>query len=511
MRGAIGLGVCAWVATIGPASTAGAQPSGPIVVYDFRGPRASSMRASLIRDFERHGVSVVDESLLRDIQRRMGLGRSIDGDEAVEVARELGAVAIVEGQVRRQRRRWRASVRVRNGYDGSVLGTVGWTGRTAATVRAVGRNGYDRLAHALARGRAPPARGGSVAVSAGGDAPWWQRRQGQASSDDPDEPDERDEASAPPTPRDTRYDAFRISLGGGLLYRSMSATVRVYASQRGLNPANPETETVDEQRGYQSGDIGHFEGTARAEIYPGAFDGAQSFPYLGALVSFSHSAFVRSNGNDRSTGDEVAIGTEQLELLAAARFRYRFGPARREPELHLDAGWGMFAFNLSTIDLQVIEAPSVVPPMEHGYVHLAAGLNYGVAPPYLTLGIEVFGRIGTNIGVDTRNVWGTMTAPSNGFGFEAEAKVDIAEGVFVQLVAQYFMFSTQFRGQVGCASASDCTGYMDPWSDTRLWEVWPVSPPMGGEPDLNAVVGGPLTPVLDNYFRLRLELGWAFY
>jgi hypothetical protein len=197
-----------------------------------------------------------------------------------------------------------------------------------------------------------------------------------------------------------------------------------------------------------------------------------------------------------------------------ARFRYRLGPARREPELHFDAGWGMFQFDLGLDALQQIELDTVIPPMQHGYIQLAAGIRYGVVPTYLTLGLEVGGRIGATQGADTRNVWGTTTAPSNGVLLGAEARVEIPEivqGAFLALKLQYFAFITSFSGQVGCAVAGGCD-YLPPWTDPRPWEVWPVTaPPVGEDANLNAVVGGPIGDVTDHYLRLQISAGYAFY
>lgn len=510
----LGLGLLMWLgATVGWCASAYAQAPGPVVVYDFRGPQSSSVYRALVRNLGQNGVQLVEPGIVADAVGRLGLGRTLSDEEAVMLARELGAVAVIEGRVRRQRRRWRASIRVRNGFDGTIVGTGSWGGRTVRTLRGVGRNGYDRLAPHLAQTRAP----GRVIQrnpTPTGEIPWWQRDEiTPARSEEPEEPpdDERDDEPSEPVEDSNRYDAFRISLGGGTLWRGMSTTVRVYSNRRGLNPAVPSVETIDETRTYVGPGIGHLELGGRAEVYPGAFDESQSFPFLGLLFAFAHSAGVQSEGQDRVTGEDVVLGTNQYELLVAARFRYRFGEARREPELRLDAGYGLFDFSINTNDLQRVLLPTIVPPMQHGYVHLGAGLSYGVAPPYLTLGVEVFGRIGTNIGVDTRNVWGTRTAPSNGMGLGVDARVDIADGFFTTLSLQYFMFSTDFQGQVGCVQEGGCTTYMDPWADTRLWEIWPVTPPAPGQPpDLLAVEGGPITPVFDNYVRLRLEVGWAF-
>lgn len=484
-----------------------AQPTAArrVVVQQFSGPRGSTARAALIRDLEEHGVVIVPEDEVRSARERLGFDRRLRGDEYVALARELNASAYVDGRVVRRRRRWALTVRVRNAADGEQLGSASWGGRTAASLGGVRRNGYDRLSEYLDASRAP-----NQAVPETGETPWYARGEDDERPPGQEEPAEE---PAPPRPASTRYDAFRISVVGGTLFRFLDTSVSVYAAQRGMTPADPASELIDEERRYQSGGIGHFELGGQAELYPGAFDD-QPFPYLGALISFTHSVGVQSNGTDRSTGEPVPVPTEQLDFLVALRGRYRFGADRREPEIHVDAGWGTFQFNLGLDALQQIEPDTVVPPMQYGYVQVGAGINYGLIPTYLTVGLDFAYRIGTNIGADTRNVWGTDTSPANGLLFGIEIKTEIPEivqGAFLALRFQYFQFTTNFAGQVGCAQEGACSTYVDPWNDARAWEVWPVAPPAGAQADLNAVVGGPHGGVNDNYVRLQLAAGYAFY
>jgi hypothetical protein len=484
---------------------AAAQAARRVVVERFRGPRGGAVRRALVGDLEDHGVVVVDAAEVRAARRRLDLGRRLEDAEYVELARELNADAIVEGRVRRARRRWVATVRVRSGADGAALGTERWGGRTLASLRAIGRNGHRRLRPHLEQARAPAA---AAPQSPAGQEPWYARRDAPPAAPAEPEPEEPE----PPRDASTRYDSVRIAVMGGSLFRYLETPVQVYAAQRGRTPADPASALLTETRRYQSSGIGHFELGARAELYPGAFD-EQPFPYLGAVVSFSHSLGLQSNGTDRNTGAPLAVPTSQLELYVGARARYRFGPARSEPEIHLDAGWGTFQFDLAEAELQLVQPDAVIPPMQHGYVHLSGGLSVGVVPQYLSLGFDVGYRIGTNLGAGTRNVWGTETGPSNGFvmGIEAKLEVPEAPGLFFELVLSYFQLTTDFRGQVGCARAGACAEYVDPWEDGRLWEVWPVEPPAPGTPaDLNAVVGGPTDPVHDNYVRAQLRVGYAF-
>jgi len=491
-----------------------------VIVERFSGPRGGAMRRALVRDLEDHGVVVVDESEVRAARRRLGIGRRPSDTEYVDLARELDAIAIVEGRVRRRRRRWIGSVRVRNGADGAELGTESWGGRTAASLSGVGRSGHARLAEHLAQARSPAA----VVAPEPGETPWYQRREVE-------EPPPIEEPEEPETPRapSSRYEAFRIGLGGGTLFRTMATRVRVYGAQHGRvdcrsdpcrdtatgEVVDPSATFFDQNRSYQSGGIGHFEPGVQAELYPGAF-GDQAFPWLGLAFGFSHSLGLKTNGfleADPAVGVEVP--TSQLDLFVGARFRHLLGEGASAPMLRLTAGYDLFTFDLGATELQTVERDTIIPPMEHGSLVLGAGLELVAYPEWVFVTLDVAGRVGVSQGVNTRNVWGTDTGPSNGFSSALELRVEIPDvvpgAIFFAANVQYFFFATDFRGQVGCAPGTDCSTYMDPWTDNRLWEVWPVNPPApGGTPDLDDVVGGPMETVFDHYVRLQIQVGYVF-
>ncbi|MBZ0115583.1 MAG: hypothetical protein K8H88_01220, partial [Sandaracinaceae bacterium] len=336
--------------------------------------------------------------------------------------------------------------------------------------------------------------------------PWYA----QQDDEEPDEPDQ----PPPPSGPSERYDAIRVALAGGTLFRWMHTIASVYAVQRGMSPAMPSSELLDEDRRYQSGGIGHFEPGILFELYPGAIPDPQVFPYLGLVFSFTHSAFVQTSGNPprASPGDPIPIPTDQLELYVGLRGRYRFGQARRDPEVFLDLGYGLFEFLLGTDALQLIERSTIIPTYSTSYVQIGGGARYGIIPTYLTVGVDLAARIGTTIGADTRNIWGVETGAPFGFAFGVEARSEIPEivrGFFVALRLSYFMFTTTYRGQVGCAEPGGCGGMINPWEDTRLWEIWPVDPSTPTQ--LDNVVGGVRDAVNDNYFRIQLQVGWQYW
>ena len=475
-----------------------------VAVEGFRGPRASRVRSLLVANLEQNGYTVVGERELERAQRELGVGSRPSEDEYVQLGRELNVAAFVSGTVSRARRSWRLTVRVRNAADGQVLGSEGWGGRTTGAMDAIGRNGAARLREHLDRARAP---GGHPVPVTAAVAP---------RATDPELPPTGDgidpEEVAPPSDSSSRYDSFRLSVSAGSLWRSMNTTATVYAVRRGQPAADPATELLDETRGYTSSGIGHAELGVESELYPGAL-GDQVFPWLGVLVSFRHSAFARSYGCRRTapecSGDgRVSIGTDQLDVQAGLRGRYRFGDRRGDFELFLDAVWGMSTFSLDPAALEQIDYDAIIPPAEYQYLGLGGGFEVAPIPDALVVALRAHYRPGLQIGAKAREVWGVDTEPASGFLVGAELRHEatwLAEGAFAALRFEYFQFQTTYRGQVGCATPGACPDLPpdQQYMDDNLWEPWPVD--ASGN-----VVGGIRDAVTDHHVRWGLYLGYAF-
>ena len=182
---------------------------------------------------------------------------------------------------------------------------------------------------------------------------------------------------------------------------------------------------------------------------------------------------------------------------------------RRSPHVSADLGYGLFQFILDPDDLLVLERNSIVAPMDYRYVHIGAGIDYGIVPTYLTAGLRLAYRLGLSVGDDAKRIWGTETSNIGGFLIGLDLRTEapyIADGVFAMFSFEFFRFSTDFRGQTAC-SMPDAAGSC-PSGD--LWEPWPASPDLSEN-----VTGGLQNTVDDNYIRLgltaRLRLqSWGF-
>ncbi|AKF07836.1 hypothetical protein [Sandaracinus amylolyticus] len=492
------------------ASAQAADGSRRIVVERFRGPRASRLRSALVANLEAAGWIVVDETIVWRTTRELGMSQPETREDYVRLAAALDARAFVAGTVSRSRRTWRLVVRVRNATNGEHLASEGWSGRTTSAMDGVGRGGATRLRPHLERtsvpGTAPPP--SSVVPRQGDDD------EEPPPLDDETPIDDEDADPEEPAPPSTvgRYDSFRLSLSAGSLWRSMSANATVYAVRRGQPAADPATALYDESRGYTSSGIGHAELGVEAELYPGAL-GDQVFPWLGVLVSFRHSVLVSSFGCRRSAAEcagdgRIEIGTEQLDAQAGLRGRYRVGDRRGDFQLMLEVLWGVSTFALDPTTLQLIDLDAIIPPVEHQYLSLGGGFEVALVPDALVVALRADYRVGLQIGARTREVWGIDTGPATGLLTGAELRHEatwLAEGAFVALRFEYFMFQTTYRGQVGCATPGGCPELPpdQQYMDDNLWEPWPVD--ASGN-----VVGGIRDTVTDHYVRWGVYLGYAF-
>ncbi|GAB4202735.1 MAG: hypothetical protein OHK0013_16310 [Sandaracinaceae bacterium] len=468
-----------------------------VIVERFRGTRAGVARNLLIANLSEAGYEVIPDAEVDRVVGRLRLGSRLRDEDYVALARELHASAIVDGRVGRARRAWSLTVRVRNGLDGSVLGSASWGGRSTSAIDGVGRNAAERLQDYLRAAQAP------ASPSASSEPQWYQEGYHQD-----DERPMEDEESTPTEPSDTdRYDSGHLMISGGTLWRSFGTVVDVYAGQH--NPSAPNTQAIVQQdRQYVSAGIGHFELGAEADLYPGAF-GDQPFPYLGLVVSFRNSVGLSSTApaDDPVQGD-VSIPTNQMDLRVGLRGRYRFGPRRGDFLLFLDAGFVLSTFTFGLEELARIQRASILPPMEYQSIELGLGFDVAVVKDALSIAGYGRGRIGVGIGVQSRNVWGIDTGPANGFLFGLELRHDavwVARGAFASVRLEYFQYITQFRGQVGCYDT--CPPVADPSTDRSLWEVWPTESPLD---PASRVVGGAQDPVADHNVRWGLYLGYAF-
>lgn len=511
------LSVVAGLAATAP-SVATAQMR--VAVERFGGPQGGALRTALISDLEDNGVVVVGRDEMADQAANLGLGGRYSDEDYVQLGQALRVSAFIDGRVSRARRRWALQVRVRNAADGQSLGSAAWGGRTAAALRGIRRNGYERLSGFLSSASAPsappPAAPDPITADPGG-RPWYAADDPEDPSDDEDE----DEDDAEPVEVSRRQDALVLAGLVGTLRRSMATTALVAPCFRGdpssCGPGVPgapddtSATLLTEDRAYASNGLGHMEIGVYGELYPGAFSEDQAVPWFGAVFHFRNAILLSSTGEGCvgesrcPTVDFVDVKTTQRELYFGARGRFRIGEERRSPHLYADLGYGAFLFSLDPADLQLLERSGIVPPINYSYVSVGGGFTYGLVPVYLQAGVSFAYRLGLGVGNDAKRIWGTDTTNSSGLSIGVELRSEapyVADGAFFSLTVQYFRFTTTFQGQTACQNPNMC-------ETSSLWELWPYTPNTASPEDLSDVRGGLVDPVTDSYLRLSLALGYA--
>ena len=490
------------------AGTASQSGAIRVIVERFRGTRAGTARSLLVQDLTSAGFVVIPDIEVEQATSSLGIsGRPTDA-QLVELARALRATASIDGRVARARRAWSLIVRVRNGADGSVLGSESWGGRSTSAIDGVGRSGAERLGGYLRQAR-PPSQPRAVTPPPRQDPLDAETPTGRRYDDDDDDDDGEDEGTSSGTAHGgERYDTGHLMVSGGSLWRSIATTVDVYAGQHDLTSATPEA-IVQQDRRYFSAGIGHAELGAEADVYPGAF-GDQAFPYLGLLVAFRNSAFLSTTAPVDQIDDTISLPTNQFDLRVGLRGRYRVGPRRGDMTLFVDAGYSLSSFTFATDELAQVARAVIVPPMDYHSIEVGLGFDVALVRDALSFALYGRGRIGVALGGMARNVWGTESSPANGFIVGAELRHDatwIARGAFLALRVEYTQFITRFRGQPACfmptPESPSCDPSAEPWNDRALWELWPVGPD-------GRVIGGPQDPVPDHYFRWGIYAGYAF-
>lgn len=470
-----------------------------IVVAPFRGARAASARRLLISNLAESGYTVVPDSEVASTARRLGISSRPSRGDYLSIAAELHASVVIEGRVSRARRSWNLRVEVLNGADGASLGSASWGGRAARAVDGVGRNGAERLGAFIGRGQPVV-----TTAASSGEPQWYQ----EGYHDDAETPldDERPGQEGAEAPsRQGRYDVGRIMASGGTMWRSFSTIVDAYGGHHG---ATDPLSIVHQERSYTSPGIGHFELGIEGEFYPGALDD-QPFPYLGIVAAFRHSLGIVSiaEAEDPALGD-VTLGTDQMDVRAGLRGRYRFGSNPGDFMLFADLGFALSTFTFDLEALSQVRLASVIPPMEYYSIEVGLGFDVGLVPDALSLSAYGRARIGVALGVQARNVWGIDTKPANGVLVGLELRHDavwITRGLFAALRFEYFQYITQFSGQAGCYGP--CSEGTQPYLDRSPWEVWPSRDPNAPNED---VTGGARDPVSDHNVRWGLYLGYAF-
>jgi len=529
---------------LSPAATSAQRKR--VFFESFRGPQNASLQRSIVAKVvdDTHFERINSQKMKRFVRERKA-GR-LKHDDYVTFAKRYGISAFVGGEVGKHRGGWVASVEVKNGSDGAIVGVVTWRGRTLRDLQTGTRGAADKVRLYLLATKPPPFASAPVIKykppieeppprepppreprprepleeHPSGDSPWVleDERLLQQTKPQPN-PLVRQAAERPKPKKDARKPkGISVTLLAGVLSRDMVGQLRVYNRKR---TDNPEYEQITEQRTYQTGLPGYPEAGLHVEIYPGILLDASWLEPLGVVLSYRRGVLLSSSGcAQRENSQEpcpdtgkITVGTLESEAYAGLKGRFLIPDGPRFFELSPEVGIGEFRYDFNLDDIRRLDLPAVIPPMIYRYVQLGFQVRYDFVARYFNLGFNFNYRPGlTN--PDANLVWGVDTKASRGFAVGLNIRSEapyLFDGAFLFAGGEWFRFTTRFAGQAGCGQpGGNCPRADVPeYQNNTPWETFPEEQREGEA--TGKVTGGPQAPVNDTYIRIQLGLGWAFF
>jgi hypothetical protein len=446
-------------------ASAAAQGAKRVAVLTFSGPQAPRARAIVTSAVGQHAVNVT-ETEMSDARRQLGGNLESDANLA-NFATLCAADALVDGSIRRERRRWVLVVLVRSGQDGSVVGRAVFPMRNLGGLASVGGAVWGRIGEFV---QASAGSGGGAVATATQDT-----RDDGSDSATTNESDtgqswtpstavgQSSWGSADATSADSATDPAQ----GPPPDSSISETVS--PEEPSETPAGSTAELLDVE-----GDLSMINRTYSVPVgdepNPRRYDGGGPELGLGARAYFLALAGLRGTlsafhvyvGYRRHlslvtrgtgvSGNEVsaATGENQIELGVALPFRFSEGV--QAASLGPYAGYGRLEFSLDATDMATFEETSRLPTMAYGYLVVGAQLLVPLAPPWLQARVAGGYRSVLDVGDEARAALGPDTAGGSGYVLAGGLGGDLAflvSGLYWMLRAEYFTFSAQFEGDGG--------------------------------------------------------------
>jgi len=423
-----------------------------VVVRDFEGPRAKKIRADVVKTLKSSGHQLVAKGKFERARKRLGGGD--DEDSLSKAAAAVNADAVVEGSVRKRKKKVRLRLVLRSGTTGEVVDTV-----------------------TIQLGRRPvlkPAKRRVIARKFSGlidDLP------GVVVDEIEDEPvvdDEPDDEVAPVAQADTGEDplggdadvsaeAERSPLSDSERYnaltrnRAIDIAIGLSATGRSLSFAlTPEAETagVTTPNEYSGSVVPG--AVISGEVYPAMLFADRRDPGVLANIgiSFLYDQVLLINSQlEDAEGDAADIDTTQNRLRAGLVYRLNFGDSPTSPQLKLGGGYGLQEFSLDVeaagiercMDAGVNASPAGcidLPNVDYTYFDALVGARFGIVPK---LALLVEGRvlfITDAGGVEAEGSYGD--ASSLGFDVDLGVEYRVMESVVVRASGRYQRFSLDF-------------------------------------------------------------------
>jgi hypothetical protein len=345
-------------------------------VLSLRGAGEGVVRAKISAALKANGFLVVGSEQLES--SASGLGVSLDSDKGVvAVARELNISAFVSGELSKKK----ASLTVRNGADGAVLGDDSFAGPNPKKIAAaVGSTFWRQLGPAVRQGK-PPSGAKTKAVIA------------EEAPPPPDEASEESPASAPPAAEERPRKKSRRAA-------ESQAEAAPAAAAPEADIARPKAQPAEAEEGGPEGALPALtlgigaNGMNRSlswhqdlnnslapyslgagpqaavwlEAYPAAFSTAGFASRLGIFGGFNQGFGVNSTADNGAT----KLSTSFQDFHAGAKLRWPvsiFAP-------YVSVAYGAQSFKLTT---QSGTAP-MIPSVAYKFVRIGIGSRADFSP-----------------------------------------------------------------------------------------------------------------------------------
>ncbi len=466
---ALAIGVC--MASPNLARAQGAKRVAVLSVTGPQGPRARSIVLSAVGN----NAEAVPDGEVDDAKRQVG-SLSTDAD-IVNFATLVAADALVEGSIRRERRRWVLVLAVRSGDSGSVVGRAVFPMRNLGGLAGVGGAVWGRIGEYVQASNRPAGAGSggtgvAVAAVGSGGGGWGAAQGGGQQSWTPSAAVGGGQqtygmsgagtgsgAGAGPGTGTGSGTGTGTGSGAGTgngagtgtgMEASAAATFPPEGAGESPTPTEPvlteiyPTETPEESGPTSAavwfdlaGDVSFisrdFQLPVGDEPRPRTYQGGgpefglalRAYPLAMAgirgMVSRTHlygiyrrHLSLETRGVSE-TGDDVTAATGESQFEIGLALPFVFGDSAQAPSIGPYVGYGTFEFSLDRKDMLEFEEPSRLSTMQYGYVVVGGQLHVGLAPPYLAASLGGGYRSVLGVGTEAMDAFGPDTAGGSGF------------------------------------------------------------------------------------------------
>jgi TolB-like protein len=343
--------VCLSSISIWSPSSSLAQDKKRVVVLEFEGRGAGSVRGHVLDALKaRSEVEVVSAREAEGARQRLGVSWG-SAESYQSVAAELRVDAYVEGSVRKDGKRMRATVRVRDASTGLVSNEEPWTRKSLPQLKAVEENFWQVMGPAILGSSAPPEKAAPAAE------PVEEEKEEPVARVEA-EPEPEEPVRQAPTETSASHPALVAWVGPRLMWRTLSyeesTTLSSYENE-GKSPA--------------------FNAAVGAAWFPGAHFRSDWLSNLGLEADFDYSIGLKSKQGNKKLGTtayEMGVGALFRLPLDSFEPRFRVGYVKQTFDVKVPASTPLPGVNYSAVRIGLGTA-----------IHLVDWLSLDVNAAYL--------------------------------------------------------------------------------------------------------------------------------